>query len=588
MELLSRVNRASIAGPLTPCKRPPARSALPNEAHCSLSRTPDPSEPEAPSSAGAASSVSRAAGLISLTVIASRLIGFLRDAIIAAYFGQGAVTDAYIYAFRLPDTLYLLVAGGAFSAAFVPVVTAYFTQNRPRAAWKTFSILATFLFVLLSVVIPLCWIFARPLFQYVLARGLPDFAVDPRHGVVHPLSMTVEMTRIVLPAQYAFFIGTLMQGMLQARKQFLAPALAPVIYNLGIILGGVALAPWLGIRAFSWGALGGALVGSLLLQGWALRRIGARFVPSLSLGYPGVRRVGQLVLPVIFGVSLPQTTQVVNSMFVAGVAGANTILEFTNRLMQLPLGIFGQAIGIAVLPTLSQQAAQEDMPAFRRTLNHGVRLSLFLTVPASALMIVLAEPLIAFVYQRGQFTAADTQAAVPALVLFSLGVGAWSAQAVLARAFYARHDTWTPVILGTISTLAIFVPLNFVLTAYYGAGGTTGITRGPALATSLASCANTLMLLLFAARRFGGINGQRIVLSLSRVLLACLPMAGLAHVVEREARAFPLTGTWHAAAVLAAAGLAGTAGFLGGAVILRCEEVNELLRLVRRRRSSPS
>src|SRR5205085_2437718 len=165
-----------------------------------------------------------------------------------------------------------------------------------------------------------------------------------------------------------------------------------------------------------------------------------------------------------FGVSLPQATAIVNGMFVAQMASAKSILEYTNRLMQLPLGIFGQAIGIAVLPTLSQQAAQDDMPAFRRTLNYGVRLALFLTVPTSILLIVLARPLIAMVYQHKNFLPSDTDSAVPALTFYALGVAAWSAQAVVARAFYARNDTWTPVLAGTFVTFCIFIPLNFILT----------------------------------------------------------------------------------------------------------------------------
>src|SRR5262249_46887945 len=148
------------------------------------------------------------------------------------------------------------------------------------------------------------------------APGFPDYAVVPQVGVVHPLSMAVRMTRIVLPSQYFFFLGTLMMGMLQAKRRFLMPALAPVVYNIGIITSGVILHREVGMAAFSWGALIGAGVGSLLMQVWAIRGIGARFRPSLELSFPGVKRAGKLVLPVIFGVSLPQATAIVNGMFV--------------------------------------------------------------------------------------------------------------------------------------------------------------------------------------------------------------------------------------------------------------------------------
>jgi putative peptidoglycan lipid II flippase len=540
---------------------------------------------EAPA-AGAGGQIVRAVGLISVMVMLSRGLGFVRDALIAAQFGQNAIVSAYTYAFTLPDTLWMLVAGGAFYAAYVPVITEYFTRGEEENAWKTFSVITTFLFVVLSVVIPLCWIFARPILQHVLAPNFTDDVVVPPFGRVHPLSMAVTMTRIVLPAQYCFFLGTLMMGMLQARHRFLMPALGPVIYNVGIILGGLLLGRSLGIAAFSWGALAGALVGNLLLQVWAVRAIGARFRPSLDLSFPGVKRAGKLVLPVICGVSLPQVTAIVNGIFVADIASARSILENSNRLMQLPLGIFGQAIGIAVLPTLSQQAAQSDLPRFRATLAHGVRLSLFLTVPASALMMVLAGPLIAMVFQRGHFTAADTANAVPALVFYSLGVAAWSAQSVVARAFYARNDTWTPVLAGTGVTLLLFVPLNIVLRPLFDVAGTPLLTRGPALAASIASTANVLLLLWFAHRRFGGIHGREILGSLVRTMAGSLLLAaGAWGAAALVARVLP-PGQARSAAQLLGGGLAGTGLFLLTTRLLGSEELREVGTLVRRRRRS--
>lgn len=578
----SALTQISVAVSEQPDDQPHSTSGVPSR----KSSTPGGSGP--PASSSTTREVSQAVGLVSGMVLLSRLLGFVRDAIIAATFGQNAITSAYLYAFTLPDTLWMLVAGGAFYAAFVPVITEYFTHGDEEGAWKTYSIITTFLFLCLSLVVPLAWIFAEPLLGHFIAPGFTDYAVLPRFGVVHPLSMAVRMTRIVLPAQYCFFLGTLMMGMLQAKKRFLIPALGPVIYNVGIIVSGLLLSRWLGIAAFSWGALAGALVGNLLLQVWAVRGIGARFRPSLELSFPGVKRAGKLVLPVIFGVSLPQATQIVNGMFVASMPGAKSILEYTNRLMQLPLGIFGQAIGIAVLPTLSQQAAQNDMPAFRRTLNYGVRLALFLTVPTSILLIVLARSLITFVYQHGNFTGEDTSRAVPALVFYALGVGAWSAQAVVARAFYARNDTWTPVLAGTFVTFCVFVPLNFLLTPFFNVPGTPLLSRGPALATSLASTINTLLLLLFATRRFGGINARRIVVSLLRVLLACGPMSLIAWYVHSLLQHHLGVGHLAAAAELLGAGTLGLGAFLGSAFLLRSEEMSELRVLFLRRRPAPA
>lgn len=527
--------------------------------------------------------IARAVGMISVMVMLSRVLGFARDALIAAQFGQNEITDAYLYAFTLPDTLWMWVAGGAFYAAYVPVITTYLTRGEEEAASRTFSIIATFLFLALTVAIPLCWFFARPILQHILAPGLPDSAVVPGFGHVKPLSMAVEMTRIVLPAQYCFFLGTLMMGYQQAKKRFLLPTVGPVIYNLGIILGGLLFARSLGVMAYSWGALGGAIVGNLLLQIWGVRGLGLRFQPSLDLRFEGVRRVGKLVLPVIFGVSLPQATAVVNGMFVASIEGAKSILENANRLMQLPLGIFGQAIGIAVLPTLSQQAAEGDEQRFRETLAFGVRLALFLTVPASVLLMALAEPLIVCVFQRGKFTPTDTGEAVPALMLYAIGVAAWSAQAVVARAFYARGDTWTPVLAGTSVTFLLFVPLNFFFRPLFHVEGTPLATRGPALAASLAATANVLILLYFAHRRFGGIQLGRIVTSLAKTGAASVALALAALASAGAVAALLPAGHARAMTQLLVGGGAGLAAFVLAAFLLRSPELRHAAGLLRRR-----
>ncbi len=441
------------------------------------------------------------------------------------------MVDAYRYGFQIPDMLWMLVAGGVMYAAYVPVITAYMTRGEDEEAWDTFSILLTFLFIVLSAVIPLCWLFARPLLSHFLAPGLAEA----------PLTLAVKLTRIVLPAQYCFFLGSLMMGMLQSKKRFLIPALGPVIYNVGIIVFGLALHSRMGIAGFSWGALIGAILGNLVLQVFALKGIGGRFQPSLNLRHPGVKRCGRLALPVIFGISLPQVDSTINGIFIASVAGGRAILENTNRLMQLPLGIVGQALGIAILPTLSQQAAENDLPRFRDMVNFGVRMSLFLTLPLATLLATLARPIIAVVFQRGQFTAVDTGHAVPALVCYAIGIGAYSAQAIVARAFYARHDTWTPVLGGMFVAFGIFIPLNWLLIRVMSDPlAPWQATRGPALATSIGATLNFLLLFVLLQRKLGGLNVARIGVSLGRTLAGCAAMAlvawGLSWVITHDLR----------------------------------------------------
>lgn len=474
--------------------------------------------------------VASSTALVSVMVLLSRGLGFVRDAIIAALFGQGSVVDAYRYGFQIPDMLWMLVAGGVMYAAYVPVITAYMTRDEEEEAWKTFSILLTLLFCVLSVVVPLCWIFARPLLSHFLAPGLAETVVEKGH-VIHPLSLAVTLTRIVLPAQYCFFLGSLMMGMLQSKKRFWIPTLGPVIYNLGIIFVGVAFHHRFGIAAFSWGALAGAFIGNLLIQVFAIRKIGAKFTPSLDLKHEGVRKCGRLALPVICGISLPQMDSTVNGIVIASVAGGRAILENTNRLMQLPLGIVGQALGIAILPTLSAQAAENDIPRFKDMVNFGVRMAIYLTLPLATLLAVLARPIIAVVFQHGQFTHDDTAHAVPSLVCYAIGIGAYSAQAIVARAFYARHDTWTPVLGGMSVGFGIFLPLNFVLTHYLNVDPIHQpwlATRGPALATAIGATLNFGLLFYLLQRKLGGMNMRRIAVSFVKTVVGCAALAAFA------------------------------------------------------------
>ncbi len=529
--------------------------------------------------AGAMRQVAAATGLVSLMALCSRLLGFVRDATIAALFGQGATVDAYRYGFKIPDLLWMLVLGGVMYAAYVPVVTAYLAKGEDDEAWSTFSIIATLLFCLLSVVVPLAWVFAEPLLCHVLAPGLAP----------ETLALAVRLTRIVLPAQYCFFLGGLMMGMLQAHQRFLIPTIGPLVYNLGIIFGGVLLHRHLGIAGFAWGAVAGAFLGNFLLQVWGVRRIGGRFRPSLNLRHEGVRKCGRLALPVICGISLPQVDSTINGIVVAGITGGMAILENTNRLMQLPLGIVGQALGIAILPTLSAQAAANDLPRFRDLVNFGVRLALFLTVPLAVSLMVLARPVLAVVFERGQFTAVDTQHAVPALVLYSLGIGAYAAQAIVARAYYARHDTWTPVLCGSSVTLFVFVPLNFLLFYLMQDPERPWLsTRGPALATATGATCNFLLLFAVLHRRLGGIGLRRIGLALARVAVGCLVLAGLEYAVSQL-----VTGHLHlgrrGALVELLGGAVGLGGYLLVTARLGSEEAAQVIDLtwgrLRRRRA---
>lgn len=512
--------------------------------------------------------VARAAVMMMAAIFISRVLGQLRDTAIAAWFGQNAYTDVYRAAFSIPDLLFFLIAGGALSSSFVPVFTEYLTRGEEEEAWKVFSVVATFMTLVVTGFVLIGEMFARQLVPLV-APGFQPWQLD----------LTAALTRIVLPAQICFFLGGLMMATLYVRGHFLVPALGPIIYNLGIIVGGWLLGEHLGVAGLSWGALVGAIMGNLLLQMAFLRRVGVRYRFSLHLRHPGVVKVGKLVLPVILGLSLPQVFVLINRAFASLLPpGAVSALDNANKQMQAPLGIFAQAISIAVFPTLSAQAARGDMEAFRRTLLQGLRALWFLTVPISVLMMVLSTDIVSILLQYKKFTAYDTRITAEALVFYCIGLFAFSSQAILNRAFYAVQDTVTPVVIGTLTTL-VFVPLNWCLMAPLA-------HKGLALAGSIAAILHVLWM-LYALRRKVQIPVGQLGLPFARLILAS-GVSGAAGYALRISLAALLHGAGiHPKLVsllaIVLVLLAGGGVYLLIARLLHAEEMDYALKALRRR-----
>ncbi len=456
--------------------------------------------------------VTKAAGLMMVAILASRLLGLIREMLIARQFGQGGLVSAYTNAFNLPDLLYFLLSSGALSAAFIPVFTERFQTGRKREAWQVFSIIGCFMGLVLTAAVVLAEIFALPL---VKVLAVPGFVKQ------HPelIPQTVSLTRIILPSQLMFFFGGLMMATLESRQNFKARAAGPVIYNLGIIFGAIVLSRWTGIEGLAWGALTGAFLGNIVYTFYTLRRAGFEFHFCLNLRDPGVVRVAKLAVPVILGLSLPQIDVIINKWFASFVSdSAPAALNYANRLMQVPLGVFAQAAGTAILPTLSAYAARNAIGELRESVSFGLRTILALNIPATAFMIIMADPLVRTVYMSGKFTSADVGMTEIALIFYCAGLFAWAGQAILARGFFAMQDTVTPIILGTVAT-AIFIPISYILMRAMGHGGL-------ALATSIAATLHMLALAWFLRKRLGGIEGGRIVAGVGRVLIASAAMGG--------------------------------------------------------------
>jgi putative peptidoglycan lipid II flippase len=517
-----------------------------------------------------------AAGIMMASLLLSRVLGLVREAVISGKLGQGAQSDVYMAAFLLPDTLFFLIAGGALSSAFIPVFTELVAKGDEKRAAVLFSTVSSVMFVVVSAFVAVGMVFTEPLVRLLAYGFRPELA-----------EQVVPLTRIVLPAQICFFLGGLMMGVQQAHGKFLLPGMGPNVYNLGIIAGGFLLADRLGPAGFCWGALAGAIIGNFLLQAWGVRSQGLRYRPSLNWRNQDAVRVWKLMLPVILGLALPQVSILLNRVFASTLGeGPMSALTRANTLMQAPLGIFGHSLSIAVFPTMSAQAALGDWGRMRDTIGLGLRFICFLTIPATALLISLGTPITAVLLQHGRFTAADTALTALGLAYYAIGLAAWSAQALFARAFYAMQDTKTPVIIGTLVTL-LFVPMNFVFMRTLGMG-----VAGLALATSVAAGLNAVIMLAVLQRRVGGLGLARVGLTVVRMTVAAC-IAGvvswaLAGWVAASLAALPSALGVKASGliVLGVAGGLGVISYLGAARILGVAEISELLAMLRRRRAA--
>jgi len=457
--------------------------------------------------------VTRSAGTMMALIMLSRLFGLVRDMAISNWFGQGRNTDVYVAAFRLPDVLFYLIAGGVLSSAFVPVFVDHISNGRREEGWKLFSIVGTVLTIVIGVFVILGEVFTRQLVQVAAAPGFTGAELDQ---VAH-------LTRIILPAQLFFFMGGLMMASLWAHQQFVAPGLGPSIYNIGIIIGGsIAGARFgpQGIEGLAWGALAGAFLGNFVLQFIVLRRYGMTFRPSLDVRHPDAVRVWKLMLPVILSLSLPQVDVYFNGLFASYLPGGIvSALERANRLMQVPVGIFGQAIAIGFYTTLAAQYATNQMKEFRETINYGLRAIAFVSIPSTVALLVLGTPIVQVFLQQGKFPPSATHKVSTALVFYSIGIFSWSAQALIARSFYSMNQTKVPMWTGTVMT-AIFLPMSLGLMRLLGYVGLP-------LATTIAVSGHAAMMLYLLRQKAGGIGAKQILLSAGKILVASSVM-GLA------------------------------------------------------------
>lgn len=397
------------------------------------------------------SGIARSASTVGIAVMCSRILGLIREQVFAGMFGAGYAYDSFVVAFRIPNLLRDLFGEGALSAAFVTVFSDYDANRSKEESWQLASNVLVFFGILLSFI---------TLAAVYLAGPIVSLLVDPDYmEIPGKFDLTRKLTIIMLPFLVFISLSAVVMGILNSKGKFFIPAMASSFFNLGSIVGGVSLSfllPHYGQPAIA-GMAVGTLIGGMMQLGIqlpTLKKTGFIFKPKLKLNDPGLLRILRLMIPATIGLSATQINIFVNTHFATSCQeGSVSWLNYAFRLVQLPIGVFGVAFSIAVLPVLARQAAQKDIDSMKQTLVSSMIMVFSLTIPATAGLIILAEPIIKMIFERGAFTGADTIATAQALSLYAIGLFAYSTNKILVPAFYALDNTRTPVIASFLAVI---------------------------------------------------------------------------------------------------------------------------------------
>ncbi len=498
--------------------------------------------------------------------MSSRILGFVRDIILARLLGATMAADAFFVAYRIPNLLRELMAEGSMSSAFIPVFTEYHTLRSKQDTWELASAAFT---TLLSIVtlLTLLGVVAAPALVWVFAPGFHD---DPER-----LHLTTLLTQMMFPYLIFVSLSALTMGMLNSLRAFAAPALAPLFFNVCVIAAALCLAPSLEQPIL--GVAIGVVIGGLaqfVIQLPGIHKRGLLFRWRFNPRHPGVRNIGLLIVPTLLGVSATQINITVSTVLASYFPGGPTYLFYGMRLIQFPLGILGIALATALLPTLSDQAARRAMEDLRDTLGFGLRMIGFLMVPAMIGIIMLRYPIVHVFFEHGAFTAADTHGTASALVAYAVGLWAFAGIRIIVAAFYALHDTKTPAMAAGLAMLVNIVLAVILMRPLAHAG--------LALATALSAMVHISVLLGVLAHRLGGIDWRRVGRALGYaglatipVILTCAWVASLA-IWQRE-------DEWMAKGIMLLVGIGlSITGYVGTQALLRSEEQEVLWNMMQR------
>jgi putative peptidoglycan lipid II flippase len=493
-------------------------------------------------------SVARSAGIVSIAVMFSRVLGLVREQVFAYYFGAGFLYDAYQVAFRIPNVLRDLFAEGALSAAFVKVFTDYQISKSEKEAWRLASLVLNALAVVLSV-ITIIGILGSGYFVALIASEFPPEIA----------SLATVLTQIMFPFILLVALAAVAMGVLNTKGIFGVPASASTVFNIVSIVFGLALAYWLSGGSWTipqavhaipampaqWAIIGmaiGTLIGGaaqFLMQVPSLLKVGFRFTPVLNFADEGIRRVGRLMAPAILGTSAVQINVLVNTFFVTSIVGGVSWLSYAFRLMQFPIGLFGVAIGTASIPVLSRLASEGKTKDFRDTLSSSINLVFLMTLPSALGLIVLGEPIVRLLYSHGgAFKESDVPMTALALAGYSIGLAGYAAIKVLSPAFYALDDAKVPMMIALASILVNAVASYFFREWLSGYGVTPDTPSGyghvgVALATSTVALVNFFALALFMRRRIKRLNGREILSGFTKIAIAALVMSAVCFAIYR-------------------------------------------------------
>ncbi len=523
----------------------------------------------------------KATSIVGLAVLCSRILGLIREMVIAALFGASKNMDAFLTAFRAPNMLRDLFAEGALSTAFVTTFSRRIATEGDQSAWRLASKVATLTLVFMSALTLLGILFA-PFVIGILAPGFPAEKAD----------LTIMLTRIMFPFILMVSLAALVMGMLNAKHIFGVPAMASSFFNIGSIVGGVALCYWLdpqpdwrhphfgerGLVGLALGTLLGGLL-QLLVQLPSASGAGFRFRLDFNWRDPGVRTILALMGPATIAASAVQVNVAVNSGFASTLGnGPITWLNIAFRLMQLPLGVFGVAVATVTLPLVSRSAALGNTREFRGALAHAMRLVMLLTIPSAIGLIILAEPIIALIYQHGRFTAASTIQTAAALRFYAIGLAGYAGVKVLAPAFYALDKRHLPMVV-SLSSIGVNFGLNWLFTFHLGLGH-----RGLALSTSFVAITNFLLLYGMMRHHTGRLETGTMLTTLGKIALAGAVLAGVCLFSDHFFMgAATRESQWKLVVEMALTIGVGAAAFFGTAFLLRVAEVQDVVVIARRK-----